>query len=106
MVAEFLADEAPGVVKARHPFVFFVTAFGGLGAERIAVKASGSTGPPKPSPGPTYKQPRCNLHEENPRARASNVDWCPSCREHKARDGTREGAPKTAAEILTGDRPP
>ena len=31
MISEFLADESPKVVKAGHPFTFFVTAFGSLG---------------------------------------------------------------------------
>lgn len=34
MIAEFLADEGPAVVKASHPFAFFVTAFGGLGTNK------------------------------------------------------------------------
>lgn len=39
MISEFLADEAPAVAKARHPFTFFVTAFGGLGVPRQEARA-------------------------------------------------------------------
>lgn len=40
MIAEFLADENSGVVKARHCFAFFVTAFGGLGVAKRGAKSS------------------------------------------------------------------
>jgi hypothetical protein len=36
MIGSFLASEAPGVVKARHPFAFFVTEFGGLRVPQAA----------------------------------------------------------------------
>jgi hypothetical protein len=38
MFAEFLADESPGMIKARHPFSWFVTRFNGL---RVPAQALG-----------------------------------------------------------------
>lgn len=37
MIAEFLEDDSPKVLKARHPFAFFVTAFTGLRVSPVRV---------------------------------------------------------------------
>jgi len=46
MIAEYLADETPGRVKARHPWKWFVDGFNGLRAPKAKVAANGATGPP------------------------------------------------------------
>lgn len=47
MLTEFLADETPKVVAARHPFAFFVTAFTGLRVPKVQTK--------KPDAAPPWK---------------------------------------------------
>ena len=44
---------------------------------------------------------RCTWHEGYPRANNPQpVDWCPSCKEQKARNGARQGEPVSAADAL------
>jgi len=47
MIAEYLADESPGRVKARHPWKWFVEGFNGFRAPKVRVVANGATGPPR-----------------------------------------------------------
>ena len=47
MIAEYLADESPGRVKARHPWKWFVEGFNGFRAPKAKVVANGATGPPR-----------------------------------------------------------
>jgi uncharacterized protein YdaU (DUF1376 family) len=46
MIAEYLADESPGRVKARHPWKWFVEGFNGFRAPRARVEAK-ANGPPR-----------------------------------------------------------
>lgn len=47
MIAEYLADESPGRVRARHPWKWFVEGFNGFRAPKVKVSANGATGPPR-----------------------------------------------------------
>lgn len=87
MFAEFLADASPNVVKARHPFAFFVTAFGGLSVDAKAIPAAASS--------------RCGWHAKGGRGPAHKPrDGCPDCKEHQARTAGRTGEPTTAASAM------
>lgn len=48
MFAGFLASAAPAVVKARHPFAWFVTEFGGLRVPEVEASPGGVRGARKP----------------------------------------------------------
>ena len=105
MISEYLADAAPGRVKASHPWKWFVSAFTSLRVPPALrqVKQPGATGPPaKPDP-------YCEFHhQQGSRGKPSfrPLAGCPECKHVTARKGTRDSAPKTAAEILAGERPP
>lgn len=47
MISEYLDDESPGRVKARHPWKWFVEGFNGFRAPKAKVVANGATGPPR-----------------------------------------------------------
>ena len=48
----------------------------------------------------TFKPLRCSTHEKNPQWRAPFVDGCDRCKHDKARNGTRQGEPVSAADAL------
>ena len=54
MIAEYLADESPGRVKARHPWKWFVEGFNGFRAPRAKVQAR-ANGPPRRDQRPTTR---------------------------------------------------
>lgn len=90
MFAEFLADESPETVKARHCFAFFVGRFGGLLVDPVRTKADSDT--------------RCNHHRGQGTfrtlPRGGPVAGCPTCKENSAARGTREATPTNAADAL------
>ncbi len=95
MFAEFLADESPETVKARHCFAFFVGRFGGLLVDPVRTKADADS--------------RCNLHRQQGTFRAlprgGPVTGCPTCRENAAARGTREATPDEASNALPSYKP-
>jgi len=96
MLAEFLGDESPEVVKARHPFAFFVGRFGGLLVDQVRTKADAD--------------PRCNHHRQQGTfrtlPRGGPVTGCPTCRENAAARGNREASPTAASDALPKFKPP
>jgi len=96
MLAEFLADESPETVKARHCFAFFVGRFGGLLVDPVRTKADADT--------------RCNLHRQQGTfrtlPRGGPVTGCPTCKENSAARGNREASPTAASDALPKFKPP
>jgi len=92
MIAEFLGRETPKVVQARHPFVFFVTEFGGLMVPQQPQQA-----PPNPR---GVLHAWCSWHRRPGTAGKPSrypEQTCPECRHMAAAGRTREGEPTPAS---------
>lgn len=91
MFAEFLRDEAPKTIGARHPWGFFVTAWNGLRVGRTV-----------------RPDPRCDWHRKagtNNRKARYPSKACPECKHIDAMNGTRESEPATIADMLKATKP-
>lgn len=105
MFSEFLGDASPNVVRARHPFAFFVQAFGGLLVDRQAVPTTPNGRAP-----PVDTRPMCEPHKSGrlkpwqlPGAAVKadpNCTHCAEARHQQARRGTREGDPEPVATVM------
>jgi hypothetical protein len=109
ILATYLGDKSPGLVKANHPWPFFVQRFTELRATVLAPRTNGNgaTAPP----GPPKPRNLCPPHmggfpkDESPASMQLGplVQTCAYCAEilHRIRRSrTREGEPETAGELL------
>jgi len=92
MFAEFFGGRSPETISRRHPFVFFVTAFNGLRAEKKAAQAIASE--------------RCYWHGKGNRGPSRQpLDTCPECREEKARNRGRSSEPTPFVPLKPPENP-